>query len=645
MVSTVVALLLASTPMSIPALAAWQHNIQINADVYKKQYGHWDIVNLPAEFRLNTVHAALLPTGKVLLVAGSGNNQDTFNKYNDYGIISVLKTVVFDPMTNQVKVVQTPSDLFCSGHALLQSGNVLVAGGTTGYESLANTVSKPAGGIIIHNESPNGKPRIFKKGTKFVNSSTGKVYVSTQDVTVKPAMKMSSDDGKQTVVMHSSAGVFIEASVAGPSYVTSDNDHYNIVGLQNDDMHNIYGQGGPMTLKKQDYRGDSKSYEFDPIREQYVRVGDLNVSRWYPSLPVLTNGDVLAVSGLDNTGNITQATERYDPATKTWTLGPSRAFPTYPSLFRTQDPNVLFFSGSNAGYGPKDQGRRPGLWNVRTNSFQPVRGLRQTDILETSGSVALPPIKASNDGSQNTKVMLAGGGGIGDSSLVTARTDIINLADPQPRYTPGPDLPVGVRYLNMTVTPWDEVFANGGSVDYRARSDSYSYKSYSINPTTNQIAPLADELVGRSYHSGSLLLPDGRILVFGNNPIYADKDNTAPGGFEQRLEIFTPPQLYASSRPVLKGVVTQEVHRGQELTFHTDGSTIIKTARLIPPSTTTHVTNVEQRSIAAIVKQQGAVVTIDLPFDSNLLSNGWYMLFVTNAQGTPSHAMMLHVAS
>ena len=638
--TTLLALALASAPISAPALAEWQHSAVINASDYKQKNGHWDVINLPKEFRQNTIHAALLPTGKVLLVAGSGNNRTVFDQYYD-GVIKVLKTVVYDPETNTVKEIPTPSDLFCSGHAILQSGNVLIAGGTSGYEILPGDVKKPAGAMLIHNEDPSSPVRVFKKGTKFI-SPTGKVYLSVQDVVVNPAMKMDYGNGN-VFIMHSSTTVFVEAADADTSYITADNEHYNIAGLKGADTHNIYGQGGPMTLNKQDYRGDNKSYEFDPVKEEYVRVGDMNVARWYPSLPVLPNGDVLAVSGLDNTGQITDTTERYNPDTKEWTLGPSHAFPTYPALFQTHNPDVLFFSGSNAGYGPADKGRDPGFWNVRTNTFVPVTGLRQPNILETSGSVALPPAKGSNDGSQDNRIMVAGGGGVGESPLVTARTDIIDLADQNPHFVPGPDLPNPVRYINLVVTPWDEVFGTGGSMNYRAKGDSYSYKAFSYNPANNQVTPLADEIVGRNYHSGALLLPDGRILVFGGDPLYADKDNTTPGTFEQRLEIFTPPQLYAGPRPTLFGANNQDVHRGQKLIFGSDDAWSIKTARLIPPSSTTHVTNVEQRSVEAVVKNKNGNVEIDLPSDPSLLTDGWYMLFATNSSGTPSQAIWVHV--
>ena len=642
LIVTVLVFMMASLPIVVPVGAEVIHNHTISQLSYKQKYGSWQILNIPKDDRINSIHASLLPTGKVLLMAGSGNNRQNFDQYHNDDVMSVLKTVIYDPTTNSSNLIPTPSDLFCGGHAMLQNGELLVAGGTSGYELLAGAVTKPAGSMIIHNENPDGKAVLLKKGTKFV-STDGREYLSVQDITVKPATKIDDGHGNVTVT-HSTTKVFVEAIKASKSYVTNDNEKYNIPSLSNNKTVDIYGQGGPMTLDKQDYRGDNKAYEFDPVSEKYVSVGDMNESRWYPSLPVLNNGQVLAVSGLDNTGKITNTSEYFNPNTKQWTYGPTREFPTYPALFSTEDPNVLFFSGSTAGYGPANENREPGMWNIATNTFSPVSGLRDPNLVETSGSVFVPPTAGSNDGTQSSKVIIAGGGGIGESPNSTARTDIIDLSNQNPSYHPGPTLPKALRYLNLTVTPWDQIIANGGSTDYRAKNNSYSDKTFTIDPYTNTTTPLANELVGRNYHSGSLLLPDGRIMVFGGDPLYGDKKDTTPGSFEQRIEIFTPPQLYKSARPVLSSVPgTTVTTRGATITFKSPNASTIKTARLIPPSSTTHVTNMQQRSIATVVKTSGDSVTISIPSDPNLLTNGYYMLFVVNADGTPSIAKLIDV--
>lgn len=643
MLSTTMAVVGAMLPTALPAWASYQHDQLVNSAEYKQTHGHWQVVNLPSELNSNAMHLALLPTGKVLMVAGSGNNQDNFNAFQA-GKIDVLKTVVLDPVTLEAKLVPTPADLFCAGHATLAKGNLLVAGGTSGYELLDGKVTKPAGPMLIHNENPDDKPRVIKKGTKFT-SKTGKVYVSVQEVTIQPAEKIDYGEGKVKIT-HSTQTVFVEAEQVDNSYLTKDLEQYEIEGLTGADAENIYGQGGPMTLEKQDFRGIDDSYEFNPWTEQYERVGSMQYARWYPTLaqlpPAQTGSSILAVSGLDNTGEIIQGlNEVYNPQTKTWSAGPEQYFPTYPALV-LMGSGELFYSGSNAGYGPEDKGREPGIWDIPTNTFRKVPGLRQQNMLETSATVLLPPTKGQNE-VQSQRVMVLGGGEIGDKDGSTSRTDIIDLTWPEPRFVPGPDLPAATRYPIVVNLPNDEVLVTGGSEKYRGRGNSDHHHARLYDPTTNSFKVVADEVVGRNYHSGGLLLPDGRVLVFGSDPLFADKDNTQPGTFEHRLEIFSPPYLFQGKRPSLDEGPT-ELKLGGKATFKSGDADRIQTARLIPPSSTTHVTNVEQRSIAMTVTHRQGAVELGIPENPNLLLPGWYMLFVADESGTPSAARWVQVS-
>lgn len=85
--------------------------------------GEWRVSN-PSPVR--AAHVALLHTGKVLLVAGSGNNINDFNA-------GTFTTSLWDPTTDTFESVATPWDAFCAGHAFLPDGDLLVAGGTTAY--------------------------------------------------------------------------------------------------------------------------------------------------------------------------------------------------------------------------------------------------------------------------------------------------------------------------------------------------------------------------------------------------------------------------------------------------------------------------------------------------------------------------------
>ncbi len=86
--------------------------------------GEWRTTTKPSPVR--AVHVALLHTGKVLLVAGSGNNAGSFAAGD-------FKTSIWDPKTESFQSVATPWDAFCAGHAFLPDGELLVAGGNTAY--------------------------------------------------------------------------------------------------------------------------------------------------------------------------------------------------------------------------------------------------------------------------------------------------------------------------------------------------------------------------------------------------------------------------------------------------------------------------------------------------------------------------------
>ncbi|MFJ9608185.1 galactose oxidase-like domain-containing protein [Kitasatospora sp. NPDC101176] len=622
---------LAVAGMNAPAVLGFAthqyHQYVINRPEYKAEYGHWQTLTLPAGFRVNAVHASLLRTGKVLIVAGSGNDE----KHFDAG---TFRSLLWNPADNTYKLVPTPADMFCGGHASLPDGRLLLAGGTQRYEKLVGAVKRAAGVMRVRNESPAGA-RTFPRGTVFVGPN-GREYTSTAPVTVPAAVKSGS--GRQTVVTAGEQHVFVEAVGEGPDWVAGSPAQYRIKGLDGADAHDLYGQSAKLTLDKQEYQGIRSAFEFNPDTELYEQVTDMASARWYPTLTGLGDGRVLTVSGLDDTGEILNGNDNeiYDPGSRTWSKGPDRYFPTYPSIFLTA-AGKLFYSGSNAGYGPADKGREPGVWDLATNGFQPVPGLRDPDLTETSSSVLLPPAQAQ-------KVMVLGGGGVGESPSSTARTDIADLSAATPAFTPGPDLPAGgTRYLNSVILPDDTVLTTGGSSGYRGRGGSDLLRAQVYHPDSNTFTAAAEPTVGRDYHSEALLLPDGRVAVLGSNPLFADKAETTPGGFEQRIEVYTPPYLFRGERPQV-GAAPERAKLGGTVRIGSTRPEAVTTAKLIRPSSVTHVTDVEQRSVALDIGARTADgLALTLPANPDLLPPGWYMLFVTDTAGTPSVARWIQV--
>ncbi|UUN27078.1 kelch motif-containing protein [Streptomyces sp. FIT100] len=609
--------------------SAEYHEYKINRPEYKAGNGHWDFLDIPSEYRINAIHAALLHTGKVLLIAGSGNNQKNFDAKK-------FESVLWDPRTNEFTKIPTPKDMFCAGHTQLPDGKLLVAGGTKRYEKLKGDVTKAGGLMIVHNEDPD-KPVTLPAGTKFTGKESGRTFVSKDPVLVDRAKKVF--DPVTGSFLRTDAGlgrIYVEAEESGKAYETGTEDNYRVHGLKGSDKRNVYGIAQKLALDKKDFQGIRDAYEFDPVAEKYIKVDPMNEARWYPTLTTLEDGRVLSLSGLDEIGQIVPGKDEiYDPETKKWEYtGVERRFPTYPAIF-LMDNGKLFYSGSNAGYGPADIGRDPGIWDLDGNTFTKIPGLGDPDRMETSATVMLPP-------AQDQRFMVIGGGGVGESEKSSEKSRLVDLKDPNPRFRDGASLDKGTRYPSASLLPDDSVLVTGGSEDYRGRSGSNILQARTYDPKAGTFRRVADPRVGRNYHSGSVLLPDGRVMIFGSDSLFADDANTKPGVFEQRIEIYTPPYLYRDARPRITGG-PKRIERGDSGTFRSPDAGRLTTAKLMRPSAVTHVTDVDQRSIALKLRKTANGFTVTVPKNRALVPSGWYLLFVTDAEGTPSEGVWVEV--
>jgi hypothetical protein len=139
---TMVGLLVLGVNLNVmyPAIAQSVQHTFSHLQSQKEKYGVWDINT--KEMPVNAIHAVLLHTGKVLVIAGSGNNQKNFDT-------GTFNSVLWDPKANTFTEVDTPWDAFCAGHAFLPDGKVLVAGGTKDYEDLEVQPKKDYAGLKL----------------------------------------------------------------------------------------------------------------------------------------------------------------------------------------------------------------------------------------------------------------------------------------------------------------------------------------------------------------------------------------------------------------------------------------------------------------------------------------------------------------
>lgn len=86
--------------------------------------GQWTVSG--TQMPLRTVHSTLLRDGRLLLIAGSGNDVNQFRAGS-------FKAAVWDPVANTFTNLTVPDDMFCSGHVTLADGRVMIAGGTANF--------------------------------------------------------------------------------------------------------------------------------------------------------------------------------------------------------------------------------------------------------------------------------------------------------------------------------------------------------------------------------------------------------------------------------------------------------------------------------------------------------------------------------
>lgn len=620
----------AITAANAPTLGAeassWYHHYQVTRPAYEASYGLWTKLGIPPRFQVNGIHSTLLHNGDVLIMAGSGNNQAFFNA-------GTFKTLLLNPRTMRMRLIPTPWDLFCAGHIELPDGNILIAGGTARYENLHPTHA--GGSMTIINNDP-AQAWHLPKGTIFTGLRGVQVATAFAVRVPRAATRPGAPGGNPRIVP-SQRSVWVDAVRKGRAGETRRADRFRVNGLLGPQAnHLLYGIGTPMTLQKQNFQGVRDAYIFDVRTSRFVKVNSMNYARWYPTLAELGNGMVMAMSGLDGQGQITMNSEMFNPRTSSWSPGPAHGFPTYPATFLTGN-GQLFFTGSNAGYGPATPAwRTPGFYRPRTGLFRPVPGIPDPQDLETSASVLLPP-------AQQQTFMVLGGGGVGQSNSSTARTALIDVAAPNPHWVRGPSLAQPTRYPITVLLPTDEVLVTGGSRYYRGMHGSDNRDTRIYHVASNSFSWAASSITGRDYHSGGILLPNGSVLTLGGNPLFGNQQDTAPQTFNHEIDVYDPPYLFRGPRPRITAAPGVLRRRHSYLITVTQ-SARISYLRLMRPDNPTHVTDVNERSVAVSFRPAGpGRLRITLPGNANLLPPSYYMLFAVNASGVPSVARWVWV--
>lgn len=420
--------------------------------------------------------------------------------------------------------------------------------------------------------------------------------------------------------------------------------------------------------------GSQHTRTFDPQTNTWTRVNDMINWRWYPSVISTPDGDAIAASGifhLTKPDSMVTDIEVYDDETDDWDVleGGDNLLPLYPRVSYVPGGPLkgdLFYNTVATMWGPFGEHPLEARWSLQ-QTFDPdtetwrdlmpsVFGVRQ------HGASVMLPLSADNGYAPTFATF---GGALYRSPVATQFTEINDLSTDPPTNSPAESMKYPRWHLNGVLLPDGKVLAVGGglydNVYIHGQENVPILPAEIFDPETGEWTEMAAMEVPRMYHSTSVLLPDGRVLVGGHvplpNPWPQMRDPVGDTGlainpqtYETRMEIYSPPYLFRGERPE---IVTAPAATTYGTTFAVtldgiDSTEQLDSIVLIRPSATTHSFDATGRGIELEVIDNPAPGTfvVQSPPDALVANPGDYMLFVNAVHEdgpVPSVASWIHV--
>ncbi|MBV6695976.1 DUF1929 domain-containing protein [Kitasatospora aureofaciens] len=412
---------------------------------------------------------------------------------------------------------------------------------------------------------------------------------------------------------------------------------------------NLGGNGGT---------GAKLSLIFDPWTETWTRNPDMSVGRWYPSVVTGADGRQLIMSGQSELGwgTPTPVVERFPAKGNPVPVGkndtpkntPVDRFKVdapftldYPHLFSLNDGNIYGFGRQAAEQ-----------WK-----FDPAAESR-------SDLTARPDGRKRNYGSA---VMLPGGVNGPDSALVLGgdRDNPSTLRFSNGSWAAEKSRAFGRTQDDTILLPDGKLMTVNGAYDIR------DYGNGPYNPNADlkyrQIELRDDQgnwklgpvqRLPRGYHSNAVVLPDGRVMVTGdelqqmaNNPdingtVSGIPGTTGPVTMNGTIEIYEPAYLSQGDRPSLDNAPTGPLGYDSRFLVRTSTPQQVSRAVLLSPTTSTHSVNTSQRHLELrITSRAGNNIQLQAPPTAAAAPPGYYLLFLLNDKGVPSVAKWVQLSS
>lgn len=416
----------------------------------------------------------------------------------------------------------------------------------------------------------------------------------------------------------------------------------------------------------------------------------MKLERWYPTVTTLGNGKQIIISGSTgsfNIANLTAAT-RQELDNPTYEYYPSKTdgvwprnlsilqnvFPynLYPVTFQLPSGKVLVFCSNNTAL------IDPISDAVDDTSIKPILiEDKQPWIYPYSPTAVMLPLTIANNYAATVQIC---GGSRKSTNVSDTRCIALDFAESNPQWKQVDAMPIGRIMPDAVLLPDATILYTNGGDQGQAGGDAGKMDSIvgkfldntgswqkpvfenhifdPKKPAGSRYTRVASSTVPRLYHSGAILLQDGRVATMGSEmQNYVDVLNsrtacmpfvqvacTSP--FENRIEAFEPPYLsLPQTRPVIDKAPSSITYQSSFIVTLSTSALEIDFVSFIRYSTTTHSTNTDQRLVElAILGRDGNKIYLEAPRDGNLAPPGNWMLFLLN-KGKPSESATILLGS
>ncbi|MFD8985041.1 galactose oxidase-like domain-containing protein [Streptomyces sp. NPDC059564] len=392
--------------------------------------------------------------------------------------------------------------------------------------------------------------------------------------------------------------------------------------------------------------GAKLSFVFDPWTETWFRNRDMSVGRWYPSVVTGADGRQIIMSGQSErgTGTPTPVVERF-PAKRLpvpWRpydipldiaserFGSDAPFRNdYPHLFSLRD-GMIYGLGRDADqqwrFDPvsetrTDLPRRPADFRGYGSAVPLPAGLRGPDSVLVLGGDPHDP---------NTYRLSAGGWST-EEPRAFGRTQDDTLILPD----------ATLLTVNGALSTRD--YGNG---PFNPKAD-LKYRQTELRGPDGHWRLGPAQRLPRGYHSNALVMPDGRVLVTGDELQQIANDPDIGDAMDGSIELYEPAYLHQGGpRPALDRVPGTELRYDAPFEARSSTASAVRRAVLLAPTTVTHAVNTSQRHLELrIAGVRDDTLTLRTPPSAADAPPGYYMLFLLDARGVPSTAKWLKLGT